>query len=452
MVVSGRPLLHEVQALDRLPPAPPNAPNVLLIVLDTVRAKNLSLYGYERETTPQLDEFANTGVVFNHAISTSPWTLPSHSSMFTGRFPHEVSSDWLVPLDGSYPTLAEVLGEHGYRTGGFVANLLYCTAETGLSRGFSRYEEYPVSFRMVLLSSFLTRMIADQIRNLTGDPQDLVRKSAEQVNREFLAWLSDGEGRPFFAFLNYFDAHAPYLPPQPYATLFGSGEGRTHNIVGRRFWGPEKIQGEVDAYDGMLTYLDVQLDRLLTELKNRKILDNTLVIITSDHGELFGEHGLFDHGNSLYRPLLEVPLLISFPTKVPGGLRVEEPISLRDLPATVMKIIGQENHEEFHGSSLGRYWEKSGSQGRETTTRLLSEVSKGINLREWLPIMKGDMRSLVANGFHYIVNGDGREELYDFQNDREERLDLAGSEQGNRIITQMRAAIDRTRPENPTMN
>ena len=121
---------------------PPDAPNVLLIVLDTVRADHLSLYGYRRPTSPTLERLARRGVRFDEARATAPWTLPSHASLFTGRWPHELGVKWLTPWRGNDPTLAEYLGSRGYATAGFVANTLYCSYDSGLGRGFTRYDDY----------------------------------------------------------------------------------------------------------------------------------------------------------------------------------------------------------------------------------------------------------------------------------------------------------------------
>ena len=127
---------------DSRPLPPPDAPNVLLLVLDTVRADHLSLYGYERPTTPVLERLAERGVRFDEARATAPWTLPSHASLFTGRWPHQLGVEWLTPLRGSFPTLSEYLASRGYATAGFVANTLYCSYETGLNRGFTHYDDY----------------------------------------------------------------------------------------------------------------------------------------------------------------------------------------------------------------------------------------------------------------------------------------------------------------------
>ena len=207
--------LAEGRAIAALPPARAGAPNVLLIILDTVRAWSLSLYGYPRPTTPNLDRLAKQGVVFDRAISTAPWTLPSHGSVFTGRFPHELSADWDRPLDGTAPTLAELLRSRGYVTAGFVANTRYCIAELGLGRGFVHYEDFPLSLGELVLSSSLGRFITNNpvLRRVAGSYELLDRKPAATINRDFLDWLDRSPERPFFVFLNYFDAHEPYLPP-----------------------------------------------------------------------------------------------------------------------------------------------------------------------------------------------------------------------------------------------
>lgn len=142
--------LGERWALARLPAAAPGAPNVLLLILDTVRAAELGLYGYPRPTSPGLERLAARGVVFDWAFATSSWTLPSHGTLFTGRYPHELRADFLVPLDERYPTLAETLRAHGYATAGFVANHNYCSYETGLARGFLHYQDYRVTLRQVI--------------------------------------------------------------------------------------------------------------------------------------------------------------------------------------------------------------------------------------------------------------------------------------------------------------
>jgi arylsulfatase A-like enzyme len=436
--VQGRQLLTQRQALAQLPAAPSSAPNVLFITLDTVRAANLSLYGYSRATTPQLERIAKTGVIFDRALSVSSWTLPSHASMFTGRYQHELSTNYTTPLDATYPTLAEFFRTHGYATAGFVANYGYCSYETGLARGFVHYEDYPRSVGQIASSSTLIRTVANnfRLRRLIQNDEHLNRKSAAQLNHAFVSWLTGETDRPFFVFLNYFDAHEPYLPPPPFDKKFGAGRklGK-YSPVHRHNWEPslahqplsaEQVREEIDAYDGAIAYLDQQLGFLFDTLERKGLLKNTLVIITSDHGEEFGEHGIFDHGYTLYLPGLHVPLLISFPGRIPSESRVATPVSLRDLAATVVELTNMGDGTAFPGNSLSRHWAKTGLD-RPEEAPVLSEVTKVTNRPEWFPVSKGDMQSLILDRYHYIKNGSGREELYDIDTDPWEKHDLAGS-------------------------
>jgi arylsulfatase A-like enzyme len=444
VILAGGQRVWQVQAerraLAALPPTPDKAANVLLIVLDTVRAQNLSLYGYRRETTPILTAFARAGVTFEKAVSTAPWTLPSHSSMFTGRFPHEVSAGWQQPLDDRLPTLAEALRQHGYATAGFVANWGYTTSQSGLSRGFTHYEDYPLSAEMAMDSSWLVSTLVKGVRRRTGNIQDMARKSADQVSDEFLRWLFGVKQRPFFAFLNYYDAHVPYIPPPPFDARFGPSVPAADLSELRRDWSREQIEAAINAYDGAIAYLDQQLGLLFDRLREEHLLENTIVVVTSDHGEQFGEHGLFVHGNSLYWPSLNVPLVIVFPPEVPAGKRVEEPVSLRDLPATILDLLHLDDDIDFPGRSLATLWH-SRIEHAEARVPPLSEVDKGFNLPAWFPVSKGDMRAIVLDGMHYIRNGDGREELYDLARDRSEENNLAGSVEHKSALDRFRRSL-----------
>ncbi len=423
------------QAITALPPASSGAPNVLVIVLDTVRARSLGVYGSPRPTSPKLDAFARTGVLFEHAFSPAPWTLPSHASMFTGLVPKALTADWLHPLDQTQATLAEEMQRRGYATVGEVANLLYTTSATGLDRGFLRYSDFPFSVATFMHQSWLTRPIAAEVRRNFGQEDKMVRKSAAQVTDSFLDWLPGRPDAPFFAFLNYFDAHAPYLPPAPYDTMFGHGP--LPDVATRRQWSPPEIQRSLDAYEGSVAYIDAELGRLLESLAAQGILEDTVVVITSDHGEQFGEHGLFDHANSLYRAVLHVPFIVSYPRRVPAGVRVSTPVSLVDLPATVLDLVGTERQQAMPGRSLVDAWTGVSDGGRA----VFSQVSRGINLAPHLPVSRGNMVSVIVDGVHYIRNGDGVEELYDFEHDEQETTNLAGRPDMQERLLAARSAV-----------
>jgi arylsulfatase A-like enzyme len=474
MLVSlvGRAAL-EYRAVATLPPSPANARNVLLIVWDTVRPGNLSLHGYGRRTSPTLEWLATQGVRFSQAFATAPWTLPSHGSLFTGRWPHELTADWRVPLDRTYPTLAEYLAAHGYDTAGFVANLDYCSRETGLSRGFAHYEDYPIEpwdvfTRYVGIGSRIdlltpASVINRLLKKYCGDTYDVIPRSKEHakdaatIDRCFLAWLSwqRMRDRPFFAFLNYNDAHSPYEVPDRATPGFGLRPISYLDRLTLKSWdtldkmkvSTAHVQMATDVYDDSIYYLDRRLGILLDELKARGVLDDTLIIVASDHGEHLGDHLLFFHGCSLYRQVVGVPLVIVDRKGVPAGKLVVEPVSLRDVPATVVDLLGLARAALFPGRSLSRFWAGSETARATTGEPLLMETGKPLGLtnqgRE--PVAKGPMKSLVDEGMHYIRAADGLEELYLLSSDPEERLNLAvytiASEPLQRFRTSLNAML-----------
>ena len=221
---------------------------------------------------------------------------------------------------------------------------------------------------------------------------------------------------------------------------FGPG-GPLPDITVRRTWNAQQIQRSMDAYDGAVAYVDDQLGRLLDNLKGQGLLDNTIVVVTSDHGEQFGEHGLFDHANSLYRPLLHVPLVLSFPPRLPAGTRVRQPVSLVDLAATILDLIPAAGGPTLPGQSLAPHWDPE-SASRIQERFLFAEVSKGINLPAWVPVSKGRMLSVVVDGMHYIRNGDGTEEFYDFDRDLAESENLAARPDAQAKLAAARKAVD----------
>ncbi len=436
-------MVAERRAVSRLGPPPAGAPNVLVIVLDAVRASDLSLYGYARSTTPYLDRLAASSVVFDNAISTAPWTLPSHASMFTGHYPHEMSADWEVPLDNSYPTLAEILRDRGYITAGFVANQLYGVREFGLSRGFVHYVSRKLNFGGVMETSRLsshTSFVAVRINRRTHTYSRPGRRNAADINRNLLDWLPKQGGRPFFVFVNYFDAHEPYSPPAPYDMKFLRTEPPTRRSRDQRLTKAE-TQGMRDAYDGAIAYVDAQLDVLLKELERRGQLSNTLVVVTADHGEEFGEHGWVSHGNGLNLPVLHVPLLIRFPGHVPGGVRVGQRVTLRDLPATVLGMLGIVPRVSMPGRSLAGSWQSPADSSTGEASPLLSEVNRPRNSPDWYAVAKGDMHSIIVGSYHYILNGNGREELYEITADPWEMTDLARRPEARLMLEGARSAL-----------
>lgn len=453
VLTSGRHAWSEWSTTASLPPPPRHAKNIILIVWDTVRAKNLSLYGHSRPTSPNLERLAARGVRFGRAFATSSWTLPSHASLFTGRWPHELSAGWTRPLDHARPTLAARLGSLGYDTAGFVANLDYCGRETGLSRGFAHYEDYPwgvleIFSRYVGVGRRVDRAsIAMATDLLTGRRRGAARpwiplskehaKSAADIDRAFLDWLAwqRPRGRPYFTFLNYNDAHTPYEAPDPSASPFGIRPESWHdqlalqqwNLLDKRKLPYRDVRMARDLYDDAIAYLDRRLGILVAELGRRQQLDDTLIVVTSDHGEHLGDHGLFFHGCSLYRPLVEVPLVLVDPKALPAARVIDEPVSLRDVPATILDLLGVESRPTFPGRSLRRLTDRHEGEPPPAFEPLLMELEPPTVFtnqgRE--PASKGPMKAMIAGGMHYIRTGDGHEELYALAADPDELSNVA---------------------------
>ncbi len=455
----GRDVLREHRAMAMSPPTPlvgRDAPNVLLVVLDTVRADRLSLYGYGRETSPNLERLARRGVTFEQARSTASWTLPSHASMMTGRWPHQHSARLHGPLDGTHATLAQYLASRGYDTAGFVANTTYCGAETGLDRGFVHYEDHDLSAGGILRTSALGRRVVWESLvwasdRLGGDLLAEPRKDAVRIGRDLLAWTEHRRDRPFFAFLNFMDAHSPYIPPAGFDRHFGIKPASRADLKTLDKWftlDKETLPARdhrlaSDAYDDCIAYLDGQLGRLFAELERRKLLANTLVLITADHGESFGEHNLFCHASSLYDPEIHVPLIALLPDGAQAGRTVAEPVSLRDLAATVADLSGLGAASPFPGRSLARHWNPSTSGESDPSLAEVDGPAKSTPNLGRSPAFRGPMKALVSGRDVYIRSGEGVEEVYDLATDPSQTRNLVGSTALLPRLEALRGDLDR---------
>ena len=298
----------------------PRDPDVIVLVVDTLRAQNTSVYGYERDTTPALEAFAKDAVTYEDAITPGTWTVPAHASLLTGRWPsfhgaERVTGDRLLalPIDPGVPTLAELLAREGFRTGGFVANTTYLSSLFGFDRGFQTYfENHPYLH-------------------------------ADQILKEAATWLGKDPGKSF-VFINVLDPHEPYEPPPPFDTrypgrdaTFGpslealrNGTALTSAIVAHL----------VSQYDGEIAYTDSKIGKFFADLRKIGRYDSSLIFVTADHGELLGEHGLAGHGLDPFEPLVRVPLLVKYPGNTAGGTRVARRVSTMAIFATVLHTLG----------------------------------------------------------------------------------------------------------------
>jgi arylsulfatase A-like enzyme len=342
----------------RTGPAPAHAPNLLFIVIDTVRADHVNLYAYGRETAPELARFAQEGAVFERAIAPATWTLPSHASMFTGLYPSAHGANH----EGNYlaaenTTLAEILYAAGWTTVGFNANP-WITESNGMAQGFERLE--PSWLMMMAPMHFLAYRIGARLGLLFED------HGAREVTKGWTRWVREewnGE-RPFFAFLNFIESHFPYqtLPPGARdryvakGTPPGAMRVASDHALGAQLFGDPVSEGDArtvrDLYDAGIRYEDALVARAVDALRERGVLDETVIFIVADHGELFGEHGLYGHDLSLSERLLHVPLVIRYPRRVPEGVRVTAPVSLVGLFATALDLLGVEVPQGTQARSL----------------------------------------------------------------------------------------------------
>jgi arylsulfatase A-like enzyme len=335
-------------------PADPNrpkpvatAPNVLWVVMDTTRSDHLSVYGYHRPTTPHLEALAREGAVFDKAYSTAPWTVASHAAMFTGLYSsqHGCNHEHLF-LDPTHTTLAQLLTAGGYETALFAGNP-WLADQTGLARGYMHIFPSWRFFSEGLM--FIAGRMPLEVYDRYAD------KGAATTNASFKAFMAERpKDRPFFAFINYLEPHAPYHHvPTDYAYRFLAPDASRREARKVSFRYIQKMMAgndyeatpaervlAKDMYDGALSYTDQEIGELIDVLRAAGQLDNTLVIVNGDHGELFGEHGIYGHDLALYHPLLHVPLIVRYPGRVPAGVRIDRPVQLIDVFPTVLEVAG----------------------------------------------------------------------------------------------------------------
>lgn len=430
------------------PPPPEQAPNVLLVVLDAVRADHLGAYGYSRPTSPHFDRFAREGVLFENAYSSSSWTLPSHASLFTDLYSFENGVDpWF--LEPRFVTLAEHLRERGYATGGAVGNTYWCNYPTGIAQGFDYNADYFHNIPDAISRTLFGRKAMEGLLRLAGYYANPAKKTAGKVNEEILRWLDGlrGPRRPFFAFLNYYDPHEPCFPPAPYDGRFAPAEHvnarkplDTHQALPQPI-PQQRMQADLDAYDATIAYVDAQLGALWAELQRRGLTENTLLIITSDHGHSWGEGGVYGHRTSLRREQIHVPLVFYWPGRVPHGVRLQTPVSNVHVPATVADLARLA--QPFNGPSLAPLWNDptAAASWKEPVLAELSRPRRDVPA-EW-PVARGDMKTLVTDRWQYIEWADGSAQLFDILADPREERDLAATESGRPVAATLREQLRR---------
>ena len=440
--VEGGRWTKESRAIAKLPAPARNSPNVLVIVVDTLRADHLSSYGYSRTTSPNIDALARAGALFENAVSPCSWTYPSHVSLVTGRHQFEHGRDTLAAsplfhpdqnIFNGYPTIGDVLQRHGYRTGAFSANRSFFVGNLGFNRGFMHFEDYynsvPDMFARTLVGKELFRLYGKVAKGTLSNNIAIygthsgLRKQPDDINQELLSWIDKTGRRPFFAFLNYYSVHEPYGRPDSPQT---------------------QAKGTVDdtaRYDEGIEYTDHYVGLLMHALQQRGLDKNTLVVVTADHGESLTEHNFQGHGRVLYWEQIHVPLVFWYPGRVPTGKRIDQPVSNVAMAATIMDLIGM-NGGEFPGPALNLAWR---SDREVQWPHPISELAEDTRIFKDDPVLDkrlataqtGSMKSVVTPQWHLIVHNMLGEQLFDWRHDPAESKNLIATPEGQMIAGQL---------------
>jgi arylsulfatase A-like enzyme len=397
---------------------------LILISIDTLRADHLGCYNYPRPTSPTIDALAAEGVVFEDASTTSPWTLPSHASMLTGLYPRRhglrlpvnsmrkarESAEALGVKTGRYEvsqtTLAERLGRAGYATAGFV-NFTLVSQRYGFDRGFQQFRH---------------------IENNAGSAEP------SKIAKHAVRWIESPPSEPFFLFLHFYDVHSPYrsLPKyrQQFVNDYAGPLGPTGFVHFNRILNGGYLPTDADVqylndiYDAGIRQLDDSLAGVVASLEKSGLLENTLIVITSDHGEQFMEHGTVSHGSNHYQEVLRIPWIIRGPG-VPPGERIETMVSLVDLMPTVLGILGVESPGGLDGVDVASTWR---SQERLAERYLFAEAEMSAGFE--FDLEKVDVKKAVRNSrfkLHYNTAAQTKE-LYDLLSDPGETQNLADAQ------------------------
>lgn len=366
-----------------LQPRPPL--NVILISIDTLRPDRMGVYGHRPmglSTTPSLDALAAQGIVFENAVSTTSWTLPAHYSLMTGvpdGF-HGMVADRCTPPD-DLPMLASLLKEAGYTTGGFVSGL-YLGALFGFGTGFDEYESCmdaaELTSRQKMKAASTKEENTGQGAPVTHFPAHELVTSREVTNKGF-RFIRENKDKNFFLFLHYFDVHHDYVPPKPFDTRFGppydgwvNGRGVTKDPRYNPNMDRKDFERLLALYDGEIGWVDDNIGRLLKNINDftPEILENTLIIVTSDHGDEFFEHGRAGHRKNLYGSVVRVPLIVSCPGRIDEGLRIDETARIYDVVPTILDFAGLDAPPAIMGSSLRPLMDRAESEPRPALLEL----------------------------------------------------------------------------------
>jgi arylsulfatase A-like enzyme len=398
----------------------PEHPNVLLLVMDTTRADRCSFQGYDRPTTPALAEFAKDAAVFTQTWASSNWTAPSHATLFTGvgSDRHGLAAGGRPFLRGYVPTLAERFAAAGYDTACFTNNE-FVSPEFGLTRGFAKF--------------------APLYRD-----QDQPPPPSRAAHALAAGWAEAAHeaGKPFFLFINDIEPHQPYTPLPQDAALFTRGSPSPAEISAASWFVPEFMMKydlrladvdertlaiHSDLYDGELRTLDREVGVLLDRLRADGLLDSTVVVILSDHGEFLGEHHIVDHSYGLYRQVLHVPMVVRYPGSFDGGRVVPDVVRMEDVAPTLVELCGIEPLPDIEGVTLTRDLGGRIARAVQPQHDVLSQHAAEAMPRADVSLLSRGIRSVFDGRLHLLVFSDGTVELYDDDRDPAEKENLAAA-------------------------
>lgn len=432
-------------------------PNVVMLVLDTVRADRLSGYGHHRPTTPFMDELAAKGARFTRAYTPSPWTLPSHTSLFTGLYPSEhgsIHGQWR--LDQRFNTLAEQLKDQGYVTLGYSCNP-WISRFNNLDQGFHLLL-HPRNIFIGLPKFSGEKIFRTWIKAI--DPvagvMDSGAAQANATSKEWIRKLARDE-KPFFLFVNYMEAHPPYpiLPkvfrffPEPI-----KAPRKIHEIgfnwiafdSGLKTHTEEELELLGAWYDGCIRYLDQRVEELYVELQKQGLDDNTVFIVLSDHGENIGEHGLWGHEFSMYTGLLHVPLIIRYPGAIEPGTNIDAAFSLKDLSGLLMELVSGKVPEIMGPGPKNVPKNPLIFSERYRPLRIIRLIESKFPKFDRTRFDR-DQKSVIRYPYHFIWDSGGEHELYRIDIDPGETDNLK-STRGN-IYNELNSKINDFRQKHP---
>jgi arylsulfatase A-like enzyme len=415
-------------------------PNVILLTMDTVRADHLSIYGYERETSPNLKQLSQESTLYKWAIASGDMTLPTHASIFTGMYARQHGSHFSKifpsgkPLSNKLLTIAEILSERGYLTMGVVANKGYLSRHFGMDQGFQYYDvRLPVPFLASTPPFYLRRSIRDALTHFVPRSlYDMTTRRAEEINREVFSLLNKLQeyDKPFFLFINYMDAHNPYIPPPPFDELYpGKNESFTSTDYYKLYDSVMALERKptskeynhlISQYDGGIAYIDFNIGKLIERLKELGLYDNSLIIITSDHGEVFGERDLFNHAVSVYQDQIYIPLIIKYPHVNEGSI-VNNTVSVVDLMPTIVDVLGHKVPGDIQGQSLFQ------PEYRNSKVIISESFPSGDMLKRHTRFNRIE-RAIFSGPYKFISTTAGKKELYNLLEDPNEENNLYNME------------------------